>query len=481
MSDELATMDATAQADLIRRREASPADLVEAAIARIERVNPTLNAVITPLFDKARSEAASRALPDGPFHGVPFLLKDLVCHSAGDPYHAGMRFLRELGWVEPQDTYLAGKFRAAGFVILGRTNVPELGPMPTTEPLAYGPTRNPWDTARSPGGSSGGSAAAVASGMVPAAHANDGGGSIRIPASECGLVGLKPSRGRVSQGPTGSEMWAGMAIEHVVTRSVRDSAAILDAVAGYMPGDPYVAPPPLRPYRQEVGADPGRLRIGVLTQAPGGGTAVHPECVRAVEAASRLLESLGHRLEQSWPSALDDIEANRASLAVVTTWTARDLEYWSERTGRTIGPKDVEPTMWQIAEMGRTCSGVQYVRAVEALHAFTRRVSAWWNEGFDLLLTPTLPEPPPRLGEFQPTSDDPLHGFTRAGAFVTFTMPYNVTGQPAISLPLSWSSDGLPIGVQLVAAYGREDVLVRIAAQLEAAQPWATRRPAVHA
>jgi amidase len=481
MADELASMDATAQADMVRRREASPAELVEAAIGRIERLNPTLNAVITPLFEKARATAASRTLPDGPFRGVPFLLKDLVCHSAGDPYHAGMRVLRDLGWVEAHDTYLAGKFRAAGFIFLGRTNVPELGPLPTTEPVAHGPTRNPWDTARSPGGSSGGSAAAVASGMVPAAHANDGGGSIRIPASECGLVGLKPSRGRVSQGPDGAEMWAGMAIEHVVTRSVRDTAAILDAVAGYMPGDPYVAPPPLRPYHTEVGADPGRLRIGVLARAPGGEPAVHPECTRAVEVAMRQLESLGHEVVDSWPRALEDVEANRASLAVVTSWTARDLEYWSERTGRTIGPADVEPMIWSVAEIGRTCSAVQYIRAVEELHAFTRRVSAWWHEGFDLLLTPTLPEPPPRLGEFDPTPEDPLHGFARAGAFVTFTMPFNMTGQPAISLPLHWSSDGLPIGVQLVAAYGREDVLVRVAAQLEAAAPWATRRPPVYA
>src|SRR5207244_2860751 len=269
MSDDLALLDATAQAELVRQRRVTPRELVDAAIARIERVNPKLNAVISQRFEKARAEAAAPDLPDGPFRGVPFLLKDLICHSAGDPYHAGMRLLRELGWVERYDTHLAARFRAAGFVCLGRTNVPELGPAPTTEPLAYGPTRNPWDTGRSPGGSSGGSAAAVAAGLVPVAHANDGGGSIRIPASACGLVGLKPTRGRTSLGPDTGESWAGAVAEHVVTRSVRDTAALLDAVAGPMPGDPYFAPPPARPFAAEVGLDPGRLRIGVLARVPG--------------------------------------------------------------------------------------------------------------------------------------------------------------------------------------------------------------------
>jgi amidase len=481
MSDELALLDATAQAALVRDGELSPRELVDAAIARIERLNPTLNAVIIPRFEKARAEAASAALPAGPFRGVPFLLKDLMCHSAGDPYHAGMQLLRARGWSEPDDTYLAARFRAAGFVFVGKSNTPELGPVPTTEPRAYGATRNPWDTGRSPGGSSGGSAAAVASGMVPVAHANDGGGSIRIPASECGLVGLKPSRGRTSLGPDAGEGWAGLSAEHVVSRSVRDTAAVLDAVAGYVPGDPYTAPPPARPYRDEVGAPPGRLRIGLLARAPGGDRPVHPECVAAVRDAARLLASLGHVVEESHPEALADHEASRAALVVITTGTARDLDFWSERTGTKIGPDDVEPLTWGIAEMGRQNTGVAYLRAVETLHALTRRVVSWWRDGFDLLLTPTLPELPPPLGDFDPTPGDPLHGFTRGGAFVTFTMPFNMTGQPAISLPLHWSTDGLPVGVQLVAAYGREDVLLRIAAQLEAARPWRDRRPAVHA
>jgi len=479
--DDLARLDATAQAELVRRGDASPRELVDAAIARIERTNPRLNAVITPLFDKARATASSPALPGGPFRGVPFLLKDLVAHSAGDPYHAGMRLLRDLGWVEPHDTYLVARFRAAGFVFLGKTNVPELGPLPTTEPEAYGPTRNPWDPTRSPGGSSGGSAAAVASGMVPIAHANDGGGSILIPASACGLVGLKPSRGRTSLGPDAGHVWEGMAIEHVVARSVRDTAAVLDVVAGYIPGDPYTAPPPARSFRAEVGADPGRLRVGLLTRAPGGAFAVHSECVRGARMAAHLLESLGHRVEEAHPPALDEEETGLAVVTVISTWIARDLAFWSERTGRPIGARDVEPMIWSVAEQGRAVTGLQYVRAAEHLQGYARRLMRWWEDGFDLLVTPTLPEPPPTLGQFAATPDDPQHGFLRGGAFVTFTLPFNVSGQPAVSVPLHWSPDGLPIGIQFVAPYAREDVLLRVAARLEAAQPWSGRRPTVHA
>jgi amidase len=392
-----------------------------------------------------------------------------------------MKFLRDLAWVERYDTYLAARFRAAGFALLGRTNVPELGPVPTTEPVAYGPTRNPWDTGRSPGGSSGGSAAAVAAGLVPVAHANDGGGSIRIPSSECGLVGLKPSRGRTSFGPDAGEGWAGLSVEHVVARSVRDSAAVLDAVAGYLPGDPYTAPAPARPFAQEVGVPPGRLRVGLLVKAPAGQVEVHPECAAAARETARLLESLGHRVEESFPPALADADVSHAVVTVITAATARDLAYWSERTGRQIGQGDVEPLTWGLAEMGRQVTARDYLRAIEYLHAHSRQVAAWWAEGFDLLLTPTLAEPPPRLGEFDPTPDDPMRGFGRGGAFVAFTMPFNITGQPAISLPLHWSADRLPIGVQLGAAYAREDLLIRVAAQLEQARPWSARRPPVHA
>jgi len=481
MSDELAFLDATAQADLVQRRKVSPVELVDAAIARIERLDRELNAVIIPLFEKARAQAASPALPNGFFRGVPFLLKDIICHSAGDPYHAGMKLLRKLRWIEHEDTHLAAKFRAAGLVFLGRTNVPELGSQPTTEPEAYGPTRNPWDTGRSTGGSSGGSAAAVAAGLVPAAHANDGGGSIRIPASACGVVGLKPTRGRTSLGPDAAESWAGAVVEHVVTRSVRDTAALLDAVAGPMPGDPYFAPPPARPFAAEVGLRPGRLRIGLMTRAPGDAFAVHEDCATAARDAAHLLESLGHTVEEAHPAALDDPEVGQRFTLVVAAWIARDLDYWSERTGRPLGPDDIEPMNWAVAEQGRACSARQYIRAVESLQSHSRRIASWWEAGFDLLLTPTLAEPPPPLGEFSAKPGDPLRGFRRALPFVTFTSPFNISGQPAISLPLCWNGDGLPIGVQLAAAYGREDLLIRVATQLEEARPWAGRRPAVHA
>ena len=475
---EMTWLDATAQADLVRRGEVSPKELAEAAIARIEAVNPQLDAVIRTRFDAARLEADGN-LPDGPFRGVPILFKDLGCTVAGEPTAFGVGPMREVAW--PVTSYLAEQFRAAGFVALGRTNVPELGTTVTTEPRSFPPARNPWDPGHSTGGSSGGSAAAVAAGLVPVAHANDGGGSIRIPSSECGLVGLKPSRGRTSLGPDAGEGWGGLSVEHVVARSVRDTAAVLDAVAGYLPGDPYTAPPPARPFRDEAGGPPGRLRVGLLVKAPAGQAEVHPECATAARETARLLESLGHRVEESFPVALADDEVGRAAVTVITAATARDLAYWSERTGRKIGPGDVEPMTWAIAEMGRRVSASDYLHAIEYLHAHTRQVAAWWAEGFDLLLTPTLPEPPPRLGEFDPAPDDPLRGFTRGGAFVAFTMPFNVIGQPAISLPLYWSADGLPIGVQLGAAYGREDLLIRIAAQLEGARPWSGRRPPVHA
>jgi amidase len=364
---------------------------------------------------------------------------------------------------------------------VGRTNVPELGPLPTTEPLAYGPTHNPWDTTRSPGGSSGGSAAAVASGMVAVAHGNDGGGSIRIPASACGLVGLKPSHGRTSLGPDTGDAWNGAIAEHVLTRSVRDTAAILDAVAGPMPGDPCVAPPPLRPFREEVGASPDRLRIGLLTQAPGRIAETHPDCVTAAEDAAQLLESLGHIVELAYPQALDDAEFSIHFGAVVTSWTARDLDFWSAQTAHTIGPNDVEPHTWELAQLGRAVSAAQYIAATLWLQAFTRRVAAWWANGFDLLLTPTMAEPPTILGQLTATPEDPLRGFLRSVPLAAFTAVFNVTGQPALSLPLHWNAQGLPIGAHLVAAYGCEDVLIRVGAQLEEVRPWSHRRPPVHA
>lgn len=483
-------MDATAQADLVRTREATPSELVDAAIERIERCNPELNAVIHPRFEQARVEAAG-ALPDGPFRGVPFLLKDLDGFSAGDPYHAGNRLLRDRGHVADTDSYMTRKFREAGLVILGRTNTPELGLQPATEPLAYGPTHNPWNPDHSTGGSSGGSAAAVASGMVPMAHAGDGGGSIRVPASECGLVGLKPSRGRHSLGPELGEAWGGFVIRLALTRSVRDCAAVLQAVQGPMPGDPYTAPPPRRPYPHEVGVEPGRLRVGYTTQPADPSVLTTPECVAAVERTAAWLEELGHDVEESRPEVWDDEDVNQRLtghfLSAFGVWTAVELERLGELVGHELTAADVEPGTWAIAEVGRSVRGVDYLAAMEFFHGLGRLMAHWWDDpadggaGHDVLLTPTIPEPPPTLGQFMPTEDNPMVGLFRAAQIVPFVMPFNITGQPAMSLPLHWSDEGLPLGVQLVAAYGREDLLIRLAAQLERAHPWADRRPPVHA
>jgi amidase len=475
-----AWLDATAQADLVRRGDVTPDELVEAAIARIEAQNPALNAVITPLFEKARAAAAG-PLPDGPFRGVPFLLKDAVAHSAGDPYHCGMQVLKDAGYVAPTDTWLVERYRAAGFVIVGKTNLPEMATSATTEPLAYGATRNPWDLDHSPGGSSGGAGAAVASGMVAVAHGNDMGGSIRIPSSACGLVGLKPTRGRNSLAPDFGEYWSITTHEHVLTRTVRDTAAVLDATAGPAPGDPYFAPPPARPFALEVGADPGRLRIGVRTRRPGHDDDVHPDCVAAAGVAARALEALGHAVEAVDASGLDDVALGQ-SLGNFGSYLARDLDRWSAVLGRTIDPSELEPWNQMMVESARSVSGADYIAGLERANDYSRAVARFWappelgGEGYDLLVTPQLGAPPPRIGELAPTRDVG-ELLEKMSALTVFTFPFNVTGQPAISLPLHWNDAGLPIGVQLVAGYGREDVLLRVAAQLEVAVPWADRHP----
>jgi len=475
---ELARLDATGQAELVRDGHLSPAELIEGAIGRIEALNPELNAVITELFDKATA-AAAQPLPDGPFRGVPMLLKDLACHSAGDPFHEGMAFLKRLEWKEAEDQYLARKFREAGFVFLGKTNTPELGILPTTEPAAYGPTRNPWDPERSPGGSSGGSAAAVAAGLVPVAHANDGGGSIRIPASHCGLVGLKPSRGRVSLGAEFGDVMSGLVAEHVVCRSVRDSAGVLDAICGAMPGDPYAAPARQRPYREELGRDPGKLRIGLMTTPPGGQIETHPDCIAAAQEAAKMLEQLGHRVEQAHPVGIDDPEYIPSFLVRWTAGIAWSLKYWEAKTGKSIGAGDVEPSTWALAELGRSHSAADYLRAVEYHQLVTRRIAEWWQQGFDLLLTPTTAEPATPLGAFASDPDNPVAPIMRSVPLAAFTAMFNTTGQPAISLPLHRTAEGLPVGAQLVAGYGREDQLIAVATQLEQAAPWAEDWPSL--
>jgi amidase len=481
VGDDLTLLDATAQAELVRGREVSPEELVRAAMGRIERLNPKLNAVIIPLFERALDATRSQPLSEASFPGVPLLVKDLGCTIGGAPYHAGMRLLKEIGWVAPRDAHLATKLERAGFIFVGRTNTPELGHHGVTEPVSYGPTRNPWDTTRTPGGSSGGSAAAVASGMVAAAHGSDAGGSIRNPASSCGLVGLKPSRGRTSLGPDLNESWGGLGVEHVLTRSVRDTAAILDAVHGPMPGDPYGAPPPARAFRREVGAESGSLRIGLLARSPAEAVELPADVAGAAVQTGGLLESLGHHVEESHPDTLESSEPGLTWFMLVSQHLGWELDRWSEVIGRQIEPRDVEPANWAMAELGRSRSAPEHIRLRESLRELTRRTAWWWADGFDLLVTPTLGMLPAHVGEFESPPDVPLEGHVRTAPLGLFTVLFNLTGQPAISLPLHTSAEGLPIGVQLVAAYGREDLLFRVAAQLEQARPWADRLPAVHA
>ena len=477
-------LDATACAELVRSGKTSAAELVDDAVERLERVDPQLSALVRQRFDAARAEARA-ALPDGPFAGVPLLLKDLGCHVAGEATHYGTSFLRDADWRSPVDSHLATAFRRAGFVVLGRTRVPELGTTVTTESAAYGVTRNPWAPSRSSGGSSGGSAAAVAAGLVPVAHAGDGGGSIRIPAGLCGLVGLKATRGRVSQGPQVGESWGGATVDGALTRTVRDAAAVLDAISGAWPGDPYSAAPPARPYADEVGRDPGRLRVGLLPQPAQEDIAGDDECRTAVESAGRLLEQLGHDVVVEAPDVLGSAEFGRHFNRTVGADVALTVAQFGRALGREIADDELEPRNQAYLAMGRSLSAVDYLQSRAWLGTFTRRVAAWWaspddgGQGFDVLVTPTVNGTPPPLGHL--SAQDVRVSGARVRDFMPYTAQFNVTGQPAVSLPLHTSGDGLPVGVQLVAAYGREDVLVRLAAQLEQAAPWAERRPQVSA
>jgi amidase len=478
MSKETALLDATAQAALVRTGEVSPLELVDAAIERLERRNPELNAVIHPALERARERARADELPSGPFRGVPFLMKDIGGDEGGQPLHAGLAFAKAAGWKAPEDSYFTEKIADAGLISLGRTNTPELALLPTTEPDAYGPTRNPWGLDYSSGGSSGGASAAVAAGIVAAAHASDGGGSIRGPASMCALVGLKPSRGRCSFGPGLGERWSGFSAEFVVTRSVRDSAALLDVTAGPMPGDPYSAAPPDRPFEQALGVDPGRLRVGLMKIAPRAGE-LDPEAVEAVEKTARALEAHGHSVEESHPGALDDPAVIAAYVSVVTSNVARALDAWGQKLGRPVEQQDVEPLTWELAERGRATTAPELLATLEFVHGFGRQVAKWWGDGFDLLLTPTQAKPPPRIGTLYSTKEEPLRAFLLAAPYGTFTLPFNLSGQPAISLPSHWTDDGLPLGSQLVAPMGREDLLLQVASQLEESLGWLDRRPPV--
>jgi amidase len=410
---------------------------------------------------------------DAPFAGVPMLVKDAVCHTAGDPYHFGMQVLKDIGWVETEDTYLARRFRRAGFVFLGKTNTPELAGSTTTEPLAYGATRNPWRLDASTLGSSGGSAAAVASGMVAVAHGNDMGGSIRLPAAACGLVGLKPSRGRVSQGPEFGEYMGPLTHEHVLTRTVRDTAAVLDVTSGYEAGDPYTAPPPASTFVAAAGRDPRPLRVGLL-ELPDD-IAVAPESRDGQVVTGRLLEGLGHIVH-----ALSCPPLWRGSRPFLLSCVAKsqELARLSARIGRVIQLDEVEPATAYLAAEGAKVTADDYVSALLERQAWAREVVAGWRAQADVLLLPTMVGPPPRLGELAPRSSEPSDLFPRIGRQSALAWQFNVTGEPAISLPLHQDSTGMPLGVQLVGPYGADELLLSLAGQLERASPWAGRLPA---
>jgi len=473
--DEFAFLDATAQAELVRRSEVKATELVDAAIERIERLNPTLNAVITPMYEQGRA-AAGGQLSEGPFAGVPFLLKDIRASYGGVPMACGAAFLQD--FVPRGDCELVTRLKRAGLVILGKTNTPEFGLLPTTEPCLFGPTHNPWDLDRTAGGSSGGAAAAVAAGLVPAAHASDGGGSIRIPASCCGLFGLKPTRARNPLGPGVGDVMSGLVVEHAVTRTVRDSAALLDATAGPDVGDPYCAPPPGRLFLEEVGAPPGRLRIAftttALTNVP-----VHEDCVSAVHDAAALCADLGHEVDEAGPT-VDGELMGRAFMTLWSSGCAWTIDSAAAAMGRTPTPDQFEPSTWALYEMGQRRTASAYLLALTAFQRIARDVAHFFTS-YDVWLTPTLGEAPVPLGTFDSPPDDPFRGQRRAASFAPFTPICNATGQPAMSVPLFWNADGLPIGTHFVGRFGDEATLLRLAAQLEVARPWADRHPPVSA
>ncbi len=485
-------LDALAQAHLVRTGQLTATELCVAAAARAEAVNPQINAVVHALYEPARQRAAA-GLPAGPFGGVPFLLKDFGAQYAGVPHTSGSRALR--GFVPTEDAELVRRWQAVGLNILGKTNTPEFALMGVTEPVLHGPARNPWHLGHTPGGSSGGAAAAVAAGIVPVAGAGDGGGSIRIPAACCGLFGLKPSRGRVPTGPEQGEKWQGAAVEHVLSRSVRDSAALLDATQGPDPGAPYFLPAPARPYLEEVGREPGRRRIAFSLGHPLG-SVLHPECATAVREAARLLESLGHDVEEV-PLPFDGRAVASAFLMLYFGETGASIAALSQHLGRPARPVDVEPTTWLLGLLGRTYSAADFAAARHSWNAHARAFGRF-HQTYDFLLTPTLAAPPVRIGELQPKPTEQLllklvntfglGGLIRRSGIVEqlaeqslektpYTQVANLTGQPAMSVPLHWTADGLPCGVQFMAALGREDLLLQLAGQLEQARPWFDRRP----
>jgi amidase len=470
MDPELLFRPATELANLVRAGELSSRELTEASLERIEALQPELNAFVHLDADGALAAADAVQADDArPFAGVPIAIKDTAA-VAGMPYTLGSDAFGD--FVPAHDAFVVRRLREAGFVLVGKTNLPEFGILPVTEPRRFGPTRNPWDTERTPGGSSGGAAAAVAAGMVPLAHGSDGGGSIRIPAACCGLVGLKPSRGRVSRGPEQAEDF--LVQDGVLTRTVGETAALLDVLAGYEPGDATWAPPPAEPFAAAARREPGRLRIGVTTTAAIDAP-LDPLCERAVGDAAELLASLGHEVEE--------IAAPWAGQSLLEVFTlvfgapiAMGLFFGAQVTGREPAEDMVEPLSWTIWQGIRERNALDYLLARTQLGAFSRSIVAVWSD-YDVVVTPALAERPVRIGEIDSCSDEPWEDFRRSGQFTPYTAIFNVTGQPAVSLPLFHGEDGLPLGVQLAGKPAGEGELLALAAQLEAARPWAQRRP----
>jgi amidase len=477
--DDVMALDATEQARLVRAGECTPAELVAAALAAIDARDGAVNAVVHRRDERALAEAASGGLADGPFRGVPIVVKDIdTAAMAGEPMTLGMRVLRDAGWRAGADAPLVGRLRAAGFVVVGRTNVPELCASGTTEPEAFGPTHNPWDTDRTSGGSSGGSAAAVAAGMVAVAHGSDGGGSVRMPASCCGLVGLKPTRGRISDAPAGAS-WGGLSTDGALARTVRDAAGLLDAMSGNETGDLFTAPPLSGPLAREAGQPPGARRIGVRTEGVGDSDATDPEVVAMVESLGAALEELGHHVEKAAPPAFDDAEAQVEQGLFVAAEVSAEVAALGRALGRPIEPSELEVWNARLVEVAAALPAARLVEAREWLVAWGRRLLSWWaDDGYDLLLTPVITQPPFELGWMlgDRTAEEMAAIRRRLGWLLG---AWNVTGQPAVAVPAGRTASGLPVGAQLVAAPGREGLLVRVAAQFEAARPWPLVAPAI--
>ena len=467
--------DAVGLAELVRKKQVSPQELLDEAIRRMEAADAHLNAVPIRHYEEARAQIAA-GLPDGPFKGVPFLLKDLNVALKGTLTTGGSRFFRD---VRPDyDSDLVDRCQRAGFVIFGKTASPELGLTPTTESVLYGATRNPWNLERVAGGSSGGAGAVVGARVLPIAQGSDGGGSIRVPASCCGVFGLKTTRGRFPLGPGRQEGWNGASVVGALSLTVRDMAAFVDACAGPIPGASYWAPPAARPYVQEVARAPGRLRIALQRQS-GIGTAVDPECVAAVDAAARLCQSLGHTVEEAAPDLNPGVLA-QAFMASISVGALKSVEDRAAVVGRQPTTEDLEAGTWRMVEAGRKVDGLSYARAREAFDRAAEKMGSFMAR-YDLILSPTLGQPPVPLGTVNLSPQDLDAAQLATRTFTPFTAIYNMTGQPAMSVPLHWSADGLPVGVMFAARFGDEATLFRLAAQLERARPWRTRRPPVHA